>query len=148
MSVRVEPRLTWESIQLGQLATFRNGINFGSDSFGQGLLIINVADFGDRVVPDYHALAEVSESALANKESLLVDGDIVAVRSNGNPMLIGRTMFIRQPPRVTHSAFTIRIRVAEGARSQLMPEFLAYVLRGPTMRSVLSKEDMARTSRI
>jgi type I restriction enzyme S subunit len=139
-SRKAQARSRWELVQLGRLATFRNGINFRSDSFGRGLRIINVADFGDRVTPDYEALTEVSESALSSQESLLADRDIVAVRSNGNRLLIGRTMLIKQPPRVTHSAFTIRIRVDKAGRNQLLPEFLAYALRGPVMRSVLSNE--------
>lgn len=54
--------------------------------------------------------------------------------------LIGRTMFIQSPPRVTHSAFTIRIRVDREATKQVSSKFLAYVLRGPVMREVLSTE--------
>jgi type I restriction enzyme S subunit len=130
----------WKSVALGQLASFRNGINFRADSFGPGIRIVGVGDFGDRVAPDYDALTEVSEGAVSSAESLLRDGDILAVRSNGNRMLIGRTMFIRRPPPVTHSAFTIRIRVSDSGRQQLLPEFLAYALRGPAMRSLLSRE--------
>jgi type I restriction enzyme S subunit len=130
----------WERIPLGHLARFRNGANFTASSFGTGLKIINVGDFGDRSVPDYGSLSEVSPAAISSEEALLADRDIVAVRSNGNRELIGRTMLIKDPPRVTHSAFTIRIRVHPEGLRRILPEYLAYVLRGPSLRSLMSAQ--------
>src|SRR5262245_33835521 len=124
--------MPWESIELGKLADFRNGVNFTSAAFGSGgLPIINVGDFGSRSAPDYESLGEIAADVVTNEEAILKDGDIVAVRSNGNRELIGRSLLIRDPPRVTHSAFTIRIRVHAEGRERLLPEFLACTLRGP-----------------
>jgi type I restriction enzyme, S subunit len=128
----------WEICELGEYAEFRNGVNFSAKDVGPDLPIINVGDFGSRSVPDYHSLREIDQGVVTSEDAILQDGDVIAVRSNGNRELIGRTMFIRQPPRVTHSAFTIRIRVHERGRSRLLPAFLAYALRGPTLRATLA----------
>jgi type I restriction enzyme S subunit len=42
----------------------------------------------------------------------LREGDILAVRSNGNPELIGRTLLAGKcVGKISHSGFTIRIRL-------------------------------------
>jgi type I restriction enzyme, S subunit len=128
----------WKLTTLGDLAVFRNGINFTASEFGSGLPIINVADFGSRTRPDYDSLREISADAPVGVDSILRDGDIVAVRSNGNRDLIGRTMLVRNPPEITHSAFTIRIRLHDAGRKKVTPEFLAFLLRGPSLRAALS----------
>jgi type I restriction enzyme, S subunit len=130
----------WKLTRLGDLAEFRNGVNFTARDFGSGLPIINVADFGSRSTPDYASLGEISRDTAVSADSLLREGDIVAVRSNGNRDLIGRTMLVRSPPEVTHSAFTIRIRLHEAGRKEVTPEFLAYLLRGPSLRAALSAQ--------
>ncbi|WP_275414392.1 MULTISPECIES: hypothetical protein [Spirulina sp. CCY15215] len=35
----------WKTVKLGELAKFRNGINYSKDNFGKGLKVINVKDF-------------------------------------------------------------------------------------------------------
>jgi type I restriction enzyme S subunit len=130
----------WEVHKLGAYADFRNGVNFSAKDIGPGLPIINVGDFGSRSVPDYQHLTEIDPRVVKSESAILQDGDIVLVRSNGNRELVGRTMLIRSPPRVTHSAFTIRLRIHESGRRRLLPQYLAYLLRGPTLRATLSAQ--------
>jgi type I restriction enzyme S subunit len=128
--------MKWPLMTLGQLASFRNGLNFGSSSFGVGLKVINVADFKDRSVPEYESVGEIDPQGVADDDDLLADGDIIFVRSNGNRDLVGRSMLIRNPAvPVSHSAFTIRLRFeADG----VLPAFYSYFFRSPLFRKQLS----------
>lgn len=80
-------------MKLSSLGTLRNGMNYDKSSAVCGCKIIGVADFGNRVFPDYDSLSEI-DSSIVTKDDLLQNGDIVFVRSNGNKNLVGRTMFI------------------------------------------------------
>jgi type I restriction enzyme, S subunit len=126
----------WPVVRLGQLAEFRNGINYSKSNFGKGLKVINVKDFGDRLIAGFDGLEEVNPESILRDECLLREGDILFVRSNGNRDLIGRSMFVRgvsEP--VTHSAFSIKVRFT--ARDAL-PRFYAYLFRTAIIRRVLS----------
>lgn len=129
----------WPLVDLGQIAQFRNGLNYSRENFGKGLKVINVKDFGDRTVPDYDSLDEICPDRIVREESYLADGDILFVRSNGNPELIGRSMIMRCSPkqRLSHSAFTIRARFHSDLA---LPRFFSYVFRTPLIRSVLSAQ--------
>lgn len=130
----------WQSICLGEIAEFRNGVNFDSSSFGQGIKVINVADFKERMYPQYNILGELDISAKWPKECFLKNGDIIFVRSNGNKALIGRSIFIKDIPddiKITYSAFCIRLRFKENAL--INPFFYLYVFKSPLFRSLLSQ---------
>ena len=116
----------FETVPLGDVAAFSNGANFTKADFGDGLKIVGVSDFKDRLVPDWSSLDEVNETAITSERQLLQKGDVVFVRSNGNRRLVGRSMFIDSEERATHSAFTIRARPEHDA---VAPRFLAYAVR-------------------
>lgn len=116
----------WRRVSLGDVANLSNGANFTKDSFGSGLRIIGVRDFGDRLYPDWSATDQVQRSAVSSDRALLAEGDLLFVRSNGNRALVGRCLLVTPGPEATHSAFTIRARPD---RSQVMPRFLAYQMR-------------------
>jgi type I restriction enzyme S subunit len=104
--------IDWEEKLLGEFATFRNGINYTKGSKGEKIKIVGVKDFKDSYwVPD-NDLVEVSLDGNINETDLLKEGDILAVRSNGNPQLIGRTLLAGKiNEKISHSGFTIRIRL-------------------------------------
>jgi type I restriction enzyme S subunit len=127
--------MSWSIIPLGDIAEFRNGLNYTQKNQGEGLPVINVKDFQDRSIPDYNGLDEINPIGLINEESLLKDGDIIFVRSNGNKDLIGRSMYISDPPsNLSFSAFCIRARIKEPEYSR----FYAYFFRSPNFRKKLS----------
>ncbi|OEU42993.1 hypothetical protein BGV40_06390 [Methanosarcina sp. Ant1] len=98
----------WKRVPLGTLAEFRNGINYSKDNFGKGVKVINVKDFQDLSLAPFKDLDEINPEGVVKEESFLHEGDIIFVRSNGNRQLIGRSLFVNNPPeKVTHSAFTI-----------------------------------------
>lgn len=132
--------MNWEEIRLEEIADFRNGVNFTNDSFGNGIKVINVADFKDRMYPDYESLGELDSEAKWHKDCFLKENDIVFVRSNGNKNLIGRSLYIKNLPtniKVTYSAFSIRLRFK--STEDICPDFYLYLFKSPIFRSILSQ---------
>ena len=127
--------IDWEEKILGEFATFRNGINYTKGSKGEKIKIVGVKDFQDSYwVPD-NDLVEVSLDGKINETDLLQEGDILAVRSNGNPQLIGRTLLAGKiNEKVSHSGFTIRIRL----NSKIVnPNYLCHFLKIQQTRKTL-----------
>ncbi|MBK7360427.1 MAG: restriction endonuclease subunit S [Saprospiraceae bacterium] len=125
----------WEQKLLGEFATFRNGINYTKGSKGEKIKIVGVKDFQDSYwVPD-NDLVEVSLDGKINETDLLKKGDILAVRSNGNPQLIGRTLLAGKiNEKVSHSGFTIRIRLDSKI---VNPNYLCHFLKIQQTRKTL-----------
>lgn len=127
--------MSWPEIALGDIAEFRNGLNYTKDNEGAGLRVINVKDFGDRSLPNYDELGELNPQGILRDEALLQHGDIIFVRSNGNKDLVGRSLFIANPPdNLSFSAFCIRARLSDSVD----PRFYAYFFRTPHFRKRLA----------
>lgn len=126
----------WPTRRLGELAEFRNGVNYDKSSFGRGIKVVGVADFQDYTTPRYDDLQQINPEGIVSDRNILRDGDIVFVRSNGNRELIGRSLYIEKPPEeITHSAFTIRVRFTG---TNVVPKFFAYCFRTPLVRKGLT----------
>ncbi|CEF49220.1 unnamed protein product [uncultured bacterium] len=129
-------RTNWPFVRLGEIAEFRNGLNYNKDNFGKGLKVVNVKDFQDRLIADLSDLEEINPDGVVREECLPKDGDIIFVRSNGNRELIGRSMLVKavmEP--VSHSAFSIKVRFSAKG---VLPRFYAYVFRTALIRTELS----------
>jgi len=114
-----EPK--WPMKRLGEIAEFRNGVNYNKRSFGLGIKVVGVSNFQDYTKPKYEELEQINPEGIVFERNILRDGDIVFVRSNGNRELVGRSLLIEQPPeKITHSAFTIRLRFTSG---DVIPKF-------------------------
>jgi type I restriction enzyme S subunit len=130
----------WPLVELGCIAEFRNGLNYTQAARENGgLPIVGVKDFQSRSFVTFDGLEELDPNAVDCGDTTIMKGDILFVRSNGNRALIGRSLYVREPPprRTTYSGFVIRARFTS---DQSDPEFFAYVLRGPLIRSVLSSQ--------
>lgn len=129
----------WETVELGQLAEFRNGLNYSATNAGSGLAVVGVSNFQQNSFVDFESLDELDPSALSTPAALIHKDDILFVRSNGNRELIGRSLFVlSEPPKPTsHSGFTIRLRFID---ERAYPKFFAYVLRGGVIRQQLSNQ--------
>lgn len=122
-------------IQLSQLGTLRNGMNYDKSFATNGCKIIGVADFGNRVFPDYSSLQEIDDTIVTDAD-LLQDGDILFVRSNGNKNLVGRSMLINNiSEKVCYSGFCIALRANH---SVVIPKYLFYALHSPFCRKQYS----------
>ena len=127
----------WKTVRrLGEIASFRNGINFTQGSKGKVVKIIGVRDFQNRFSVPKEDLELVTIDGEINQEDTLRDGDLLTVRSNGNPALIGRTMVSLNPaPDTLHSGFTIRTRLAV---HYVSPQFLCHFMKcGSTRRQMI-----------
>lgn len=126
----------WVNKPLGELVEFRNGVNYNKSSFGEGIKIVGVKDFQDYIKPRYSELSQINPNGIVTEKNILNHGDIVFVRSNGNRDLIGRSLFIDNPPeQITHSAFTIRLRFIT---NEVDPRFYAYFFRSPLIRKSMT----------
>ena len=128
--------MKWETVRLGDIANFSNGINFDKSAYAKGVMLIGVSDFGDKFYPDYSKLSQVKKD-IVRENDYLKDGDIVFVRSNGNKELVGRCMLIRNPPTaITYSGFCIRARLKD--TSTYNPVFFTYHFKGIDFRRAMS----------
>ncbi|KYG85253.1 hypothetical protein AWW67_16205 [Roseivirga seohaensis] len=122
-------------IKFGEIAEFRNGLNFAKESQGKGCLLIGIPDFKDRFIPHYETLTEINPSGITKAEDFLKKNDILFVRSNGNKDLVGRSLFIDKNIKALYSGFCIRARLTSDLIS---PIFLAYFTRTNRFKSLIS----------
>jgi type I restriction enzyme S subunit len=122
-------------VEFGNIAEFRNGMNFSKDSRGKGCWLIGVSDFQKNFTPDYDTLEEINPEGITKKDDYLKKGDIIFVRSNGNKALVGRSLYIDRDINALFSGFCIRARLV----SDLVdPLFLAYFTRTEHFKSSIS----------
>lgn len=114
----------WPIINLGEICDFKNGLNFNKDSSGHTVKIIGVGDFQSHLYAQLSDLKEVHLDEPIGDDYLVKTDDILFVRSNGNPALVGRSIIIPEPQEpVTFSGFTIRGRIHD---NRAMPIFFAH----------------------
>ncbi|WP_254606828.1 hypothetical protein [Dickeya solani] len=58
-------------LKYGDVAEFRNGLNFSKDSHGKGCRLIGVADFKDYFSPQWETLGEINPLGVAKKKITL-----------------------------------------------------------------------------
>jgi type I restriction enzyme S subunit len=118
--------------RFGDLAIFRNGINFTKSSKGERVRIVGVKDFKDNYWAPLDQLDMVTTDGALSDADLVAQDDLLFVRSNGNKELIGRCLLIGEPvERVTHSGFTIRARLF---CDEIDPRYLCHFMRSATAR--------------
>jgi type I restriction enzyme S subunit len=128
----------WCQSSLGELAEFRNGMNFTQASRGQDVKVIGVGDFGDReILADFSATPRVTIDGTLNDDDLVRENDLLFVRSNGNKALIGRCALLQNVNEpVSFSGFTIRARIIS---DQVDALFLSKVVRSPLFKEHLHR---------
>ena len=128
--------MKWETVKLGDIADFSNGLNFDKSAYSDGIKLIGVSNFGTRFSPDYSELSEVS-AEIVREADLLQNGDIVFVRSNGNKELVGRCMLITKAvDPVTYSGFVIRCRIHD--QDKYDPVFFTYHFKSKAFRQAMA----------
>lgn len=121
--------------RLGELASFRNGVNYTKQSKGHVVRVVGVKDFKNHFWAPLEELDSVTLDGALSESDALKEGDILSVRSNGNPELIGRCILVGQlSEAVAHSGFTIRIRLHGG---HVVPEFACQFLKSRAVRRKL-----------
>ena len=125
----------WKRYKLNEIASLSNGINFDKSAYTSGVKLIGVADFKDRVYPDYGSLQEVDSKVVRNGD-YLEKGDIVFVRSNGNKELVGRCMMIDCDIPVTFSGFCIKLHLID--KNKFEPAYFNYLFRTREFKKVMT----------
>jgi type I restriction enzyme S subunit len=114
-AVFTQRREGWVERPLGELATFRNGINFTKSSRGESVKIVGVKDFQKSFWAPLDNLESVTPDGALPDSDMLKENDLLFVRSNGNMELIGRCLLVgKVTDKITHSGFTIRARLNGG----------------------------------
>lgn len=122
----------WVEKRLGDLVTFRNGINFTKSSRGDSVKIVGVKDFQNNYWAPLDNLDTVATDGMLPDSDTLKEHDLLFVRSNGSMDLIGRCLLVGGiTERITHSGFTIRARLREFI---LTPKFLCHFLKSNNAR--------------
>ena len=102
----------WKECNLGEIGSFKNGINKSKEFFGVGFPFINLLDvFGKESLsnPKLH-LVRVGNQELESYN--LKEGDILFVRSSVKPEGVGQTcVLMNDLPDTVYSGFLIRFRV-------------------------------------
>lgn len=101
----------WNKFKLGEIGSFKNGVNKSKDDFGHGFPFINLEDIfnKDTLKKDEYGLVNVSNKEL--KEYNLKKGDVLFVRSSVKPEGVGLTTVVSEDLVDTvYSGFIIRFR--------------------------------------
>lgn len=129
----------WSTIQLGEIADFRNGINFVRAETGPFVKVVGVGDFAAKeVIAGSSELQTIRINGKLTEADYLRAGDLLFVRSNGNKKLVGRCVLIQElGDGVTFSGFTIRARIFS---EKVHAGFISKVMRSDLFTSYLRKE--------
>jgi type I restriction enzyme S subunit len=130
---------TWPLIRFGDIAEFRNGLNFLSSESGSIVPMLGVSDFKDResIGEDYD-FAVVTPAREMSPDDYLRPSDLVFVRSNGSKSLVGRCLLYAGPGmKVVISGFTIRARVVGHSAD---PTYISKVMQSPLFRAHLLEQ--------
>lgn len=101
----------WDILELGNIMSFKNGLNYGKNDTGEEIKILGVGDFQKTFYLNTDNLNKIKYSDL-DENYLLKNGDLIFVRSNGNKELIGRVLYCENiEEKITYSGFTIRGRL-------------------------------------
>ena len=127
----------WAEKKLGDIATFRNGLNFTKNSKGELIKIVGVKDFQNDFWVPMDQLQSVRIDGELSELDALQNGDILTVRSNGNKDLIGRCILADQvPDKISHSGFTIRIRIKT---DEVYHPYIVHFLKSKESRKQLTE---------
>ena len=127
----------WETKSLLDMGYCKNGMNFHTGDSGIEMHCLGVGDFKDlSVIDGTEHLPIVSLNEAPPEESMLRDGDIVFVRSNGNKALVGRCLVVypHYTPTI-YSGFCIRYRLTS---SEVNTTYLLRVLKTDSMRKKMA----------
>ena len=133
----VQNPFRWPTRPLLEMGYCKNGMNFHTGDSGIEMHCLGVGDFKDySVIDGTDNLPTVSLNEAPPEESMLRDGDIVFVRSNGNKALVGRCLVVypRSTP-TTYSGFCIRYRLTSGEVNTM---YLLRVLKTASMRKKMA----------
>lgn len=133
----VENEKGWEVKKFSEVASFKNGLNFGKNENGHSYKILGVGDFKDNYVVNSSSLEYINLNDELSSDYFLKPEDVVFVRSNGSKELVGRCVSVDCTEPTTYSGFCIRCRLNEN--SGVLPMYLLYVCKNKGIREYLTQ---------
>ena len=132
----VENEKGWTVKKLGEIANFKNGLNFKKTETVREYLFLGVSDFKDKsVISNVDEYSSILIDEDFSEEFLLKDGDIVFVRSNGSKELVGRNVLIYTiNEKIVYSGFCIRCRFIS---VDIMPLYANNLLSTPNIKQLI-----------
>lgn len=102
----------WKEKRLGEIGSFKNGINKDKNDFGNGIPFINLLDiFNKNSISDNKKFGLVKATNKEINEFNLLQGDILFVRSSVKPEGVGlTTVILNDLLNTVYSGFIIRLR--------------------------------------
>ena len=136
---KIAPQVGWSQCRLGQIANFKNGLNYNGLSTDIEIKFLGVGDFQQNFRMDKPEMfSNLKFNGDIPKDLFLENGDIVFVRSNGSKELVGRSVFIDNVDYpLTYSGFCIRMR--NHRKDIIRSEFLMYYFWSHTYRQTLNQ---------
>lgn len=133
----VQNPFKWDTKPLLEMGYCKNGMNFHTGDSGIEMHCLGVGDFKDySVIDGTDHLPTISLNETPPAESMLQNGDIVFVRSNGNKALVGRCLVVypHDTP-TTYSGFCIRYRLTS---DEVKTAYLLRVLKTESIRKKMA----------
>lgn len=133
----IENEKGFERHSLGEIAEFKNGLNFKPVEEGNEIRILGVSDFQDlKEIKTTDSLSMKCIMETVDEDYCLKTGDIVIVRSNGSKKLVGRNVLISfEEKDVAYSGFCIRCRLTS---KECLPLYLNCVLSAPAIKELMT----------
>ena len=127
----------WSIKSLLEMGYCKNGMNFHTGDSGIELYCLGVGDFKNySIIDGTDQLSKISLNEMPPAESMLQNGDIVFVRSNGNKDLVGRCVLVYpHDVQTTYSGFCIRYRLTS---REVNKNYLLRVLKTDSMRKQMT----------
>ena len=133
----IENEKGWEVKKFSEVASFKNGLNFGKNENGYSYKILGVGDFKNNYVVNSSLLEYINLNDELSSDYFLKPEDIGFVRSNGSKELVGRCVSVDCTEPTTYSGFCIRCRLDEN--SGVLPMYLLYVCKNKGIREYLTQ---------
>jgi type I restriction enzyme S subunit len=124
----------WDQISLGELFTFKNGLNKARQFFGYGTPIVNYMDvFSNSQIYCDRLEGRVSLTPSEVKNFDVKKGDVLFTRTSETPDEIGMaSVVLDEPNQTVFSGFVLRGRPKN---KRLLDQFKAYCFRSKYVRS-------------
>lgn len=120
--------IEWKVKRLGDIGSFKNGLNFSPNDKGFSYYFLGVGDFLNRSTINIECLGKIYYNEKLDESFLLKDQDLVFVRSNGSKSLVGRCVLINtHQMNVTYSGFCIRFRICSESTTAKYIQYLVSV---------------------
>jgi type I restriction enzyme S subunit len=101
----------WNLHKLGELGTFKNGLNKDSSEFGHGSPFVNLMDVFGKTILTESNFGLVNSNEKDKENYNLIKGDVLFIRSSVKRTGVGETILVANDiPNTVYSGFLIRFR--------------------------------------